>query len=988
MNKKKVYVSLFIALITLILGVSYAWFNYYQEGTNKKLVMGDLYLNLTSGNDQIQIGNVFPMTPQEARAETNNTLTFTIEGKNTTDKDIYYEIKLIHGEDDNVLERFNDKDLRFDLVEIINNEEVYLLDNVGYDDISNKRIWVDTVDADTQSVVEKSYKLRMWVADNVVISDTDPNRSYYATGEHAYNNHYASVKIAVYGDFVEKEVNSAYQYVKRAYDDNKASLFTLAHQDSLEGIGHQNVYYYTEDTYSNVLFNDTCWQIVRTTDTGGVKLLYNGLPEEKRVYASYKTLADTDISISTNTANYPYTFSNGKWTSGAVPNSGTGTLEFTVNEAGYYIINYDVSTEIGNDVMYIYKDNVLLRQDTGTIEDGIRLGNLTTSNVIKIVYKKNASKASGRDNIIIEIQEGQGTYETKTSCDTKRLPTTGLIGTATTSNLGNGTYKYGTTYTYTSSGFTLGGTIEDALWSDTTYENLLGKYTCATTSTTCTTLYYVQTYNSNTQAGVSKYTIGITRKYNEIGTSDFNEHYSSVSGVGYMYNNMYEYKTNAGLTENVLLTYTLNTSHKYSSSVSWTNNRYELSNGSTIGSYANAIGKYTTANTNNYNSSVRYIVGVSGSKGYYINLNNAGTHDLEYFNTAYTYGSSYTEENGQYRINSATTINKMDWYTGYTTVKNKYLCPGNNSLCNKEDLRYVTDNSNAADMHYFKVDTVYRFGHDVTYSNGTYTLTGETQDIANWGESFTANNNILQNTHYTCFNEEGNNICGDKVYFVYWTDAGNIRYIELTNGKKKDDALYEMLNYKGSNASKVDANINKYDSAIKQVIDHWYVNSNLTSKSNKIEDTVYCNDRAIRNNDLRNWDLSKTTKESWTLYFRMYDTNPNTNTLTCSNETDKFSVRNSKAKLTYPVGLLTEQERALMVNKSGSVYAGTGLIWWSVSPYGVNANNAMGRDVRYSGTGYNYPIYADRGVRPVVSLSPDTEFSSGSGTYDDPFVIE
>lgn len=38
-------------------------------------------------------------------------------------------------------------------------------------------------------------------------------------------------------------------------------------------------YYYGEATNNNVIFANYCWKIVRTTDTGGVKLLYNGVPD-------------------------------------------------------------------------------------------------------------------------------------------------------------------------------------------------------------------------------------------------------------------------------------------------------------------------------------------------------------------------------------------------------------------------------------------------------------------------------------------------------------------------------------------------------------------------------------------------------------------------------------------------------------------------------------------------------------------------------------
>ena len=199
---------------------------------------------------------------------------------------------------------------------------------------------------------------------------------------------------------------------------------------------------------------------------------------------------------------------------------------------------------------------------------------------------------------------------------------------------------------------------------------------------------------------------------------------------------------------------------------------------------------------------------------------------------------------------------------------------------------------------------------------------------------------------------------------------------------------YESFNNKRIWVKTIDANINKYDSAIKQMIDHWYVHSGLTSITSKLEDTIYCNDRSIYNNDLKNWDLNKTTKEGWTLYFKTYGANASTNTLTCVNVMDQFSVSNSKAKLTYPIGLLTEQERSIMMNKINGTYARTGLIWWQVSPYSVYIGNAMERYVHEKGNTFGSAVSSLLGVRPVITLSSNTEITEGNGTYDSPFLVE
>ena len=63
-----------------------------------------------------------------------------------------------------------------------------------------------------------------------------------------------------------------------------ARKYTGAHQDSYAGTGTQDIYHWygTSSTAStiknknNVIFANHCWQMIRTTDTGGVKMIYNG----------------------------------------------------------------------------------------------------------------------------------------------------------------------------------------------------------------------------------------------------------------------------------------------------------------------------------------------------------------------------------------------------------------------------------------------------------------------------------------------------------------------------------------------------------------------------------------------------------------------------------------------------------------------------------------------------------------------------------------
>ena len=75
-----------------------------------------------------------------------------------------------------------------------------------------------------------------------------------------------------------------------------AKEYTGEHQDSMAGVGTEKIYHwYAPSSYANgdalateiidknnVIFADHCWQMIRTTDTGGVKMLYNGEAENNQ----------------------------------------------------------------------------------------------------------------------------------------------------------------------------------------------------------------------------------------------------------------------------------------------------------------------------------------------------------------------------------------------------------------------------------------------------------------------------------------------------------------------------------------------------------------------------------------------------------------------------------------------------------------------------------------------------------------------------------
>ena len=183
------------------------------------------------------------------------------------------------------------------------------------------------------------------------------------------------------------------------------------------------------------------------------------------------------------------------------------------------------------------------------------------------------------------------------------------------------------------------------------------------------------------------------------------------------------------------------------------------------------------------------------------------------------------------------------------------------------------------------------------------------------------------------------------------------------------------------------ANTNK--STILTNLETWYTN-NLASYADKLADTIWCN--------------NKKTKSG--LGYGTENTDYNNNlSLICPNDNDggklsKFTVDDTidgNGNLTYKIGLLTADELIFAgykrwgVNNSVYIYENANeknSYWWTLTPdrYDGYATNVLMRD----GILYNDMDLVDKniGLRPAISLISSTTISGGSGTSEDPYIIE
>ena len=266
------------------------------------------------------------------------------------------------------------------------------------------------------------------------------------------------------------------------------------------------------------------------------------------------------------------------------------------------------------------------------------------------------------------------------------------------------------------------------------------------------------------------------------------------------------------------------------------------------------------------------------------------------------------------------------------------------------------------------------YGSGFTYNNGEYTLTNTKVDPDD-------------SHHYTCNSTNANATCSE-IWYVYYTlnSSTDIFYIEIADGKGIEQAIQEMeTNTTNSNA--------------KNVVDTWYA-AHLTQYTNKLEDTVWCNDRSVS-------PTIAGTTQNMINYHGYWSPNGGIEfksafnrieilhepSLTCQQANDRFTVSSSNGNgaLTYPIGLLTADELVL-AGSIGDYAIGTSTAFinpWeaicTMTPGGLKSMYKLND----SGSLYNYVSDDFAGIRPAVSLKRGIEVrnNGADGTQGNPYIV-
>ena len=233
------------------------------------------------------------------------------------------------------------------------------------------------------------------------------------------------------------------------------------------------------------------------------------------------------------------------------------------------------------------------------------------------------------------------------------------------------------------------------------------------------------------------------------------------------------------------------------------------------------------------------------------------------------------------------------------------------------------------------------------------------------------------------------------------TSAAFARYSGTTYtsafNKNSSDNAYVGFKYGTASASTyADTHANTNNSTILTNLETWYTN-NLKTYADKIADTVWCNDKT---------NVTDTTYDPWSQ-------TPNglgyAKNVTYYGATQRLLSKSSSAggtgpslkcnsglsKINSKVGLITADELAYAgyaaALKNTTTYLqenATDTDWLSLSPSVFFSVYAFVWSVNGgSGDFGNYSVNGDGGVRPAISLIISTTISGGTGTSEDPYVV-
>ena len=258
-NKRLLLIVLVLVLFVSIGKETYALFTNEVSSVVQSYTTGTLKLSYSNAN--ISLNNTYPLTDEEGMAQGENTITITNIGT------LAYKFNVI-------IDPSTSSTLSTDLIRVsIDGQNPDFLSTDGNiiirDIVLNPgssrsftiKLWIDS-SASSTDILGKNF-IGNLTSTGIAVKDVEDSNGTVLVGPNILYNYI----IRNADTFTEID------FSQTSEEDNTNGIYMTTDTDSGKA-----VYYYRGNVDNHVLFANFCWKIIRTTETGGVKLIYNGVP--------------------------------------------------------------------------------------------------------------------------------------------------------------------------------------------------------------------------------------------------------------------------------------------------------------------------------------------------------------------------------------------------------------------------------------------------------------------------------------------------------------------------------------------------------------------------------------------------------------------------------------------------------------------------------------------------------------------------------------
>jgi len=416
-KQSKTIVMILVSVLVIAIGSSYALLRSSQVGTNSYTInSGNLEVTFVDqSTDALTVTNMYPMTDTEGLAQTDE-LTFVV--KNTGSLKATYNVYI---EETSTSPAFK--------------TVIRYVDKKGTNEYSSPKVLNDNKYIDKEASLdvneEATYKVKLWLAEEA--DTTYMNKTFRAkivVEAMQHRNKNEVIEFISKNSPIQDDTNIKFYQVNGTTNGN--GLFI---RHGTEADNYPIYYFRGNINNNNLIFANFCWKIVRTTETGGTKLIYNGEPTVVGDHKECLATTGTDTQLSGTSAfnssynspayvgyslpasNQRYTYVSSAPASGAYFGSSvdvtTGKLvdpQTSLDEYHHYTYNSTNIDEVQTNVRYYYYTNYYMSFDrTKTIEDildemlhddtNVAANESTIANKINTWYDDYIKPTANNDNI-------------------------------------------------------------------------------------------------------------------------------------------------------------------------------------------------------------------------------------------------------------------------------------------------------------------------------------------------------------------------------------------------------------------------------------------------------------------------------------------------------------------------------------------------------------------------------------------------------------